>query len=111
MNVTVAVAALAVLQGGPAVEKKNPTFEELVRMRVVWSVPGMDAVVTRRNLPYKTGDGAPLHMDVYTPPGPTPAAARGDPGPRGADPADRRERHGCLRVVRRARSPRPASSP
>jgi acetyl esterase/lipase len=71
VNVTVVVAALAVLQGGPAVEKKNPTFEELVRMRVVWSVPGMDAVVTRRNLPYKTGDGAPLQMDVYTPPGPS----------------------------------------
>ena len=41
---TTAVAALALLQGGPAVEKKNPTFEEMIRMRVVWSVPGMDAV-------------------------------------------------------------------
>ena len=68
---TTAVAALALLQGGPAVEKKNPTFEEMIRMRVVWSVPGMDAVVARRDLVYKTGDAAPLRMDVYAPPGPS----------------------------------------
>ena len=65
------VAALVLLQGGPAVEKKSPTFEEMIRMRIVWSVPGMDAVVSRRDLVYKkTGDGEPLRMDVYRPPGP-----------------------------------------
>lgn len=55
-------------------EKKTPPFEEMIRMRVVWSVPGMDAVSTRRDLVYKTGDGQPLQMDVYAPAGP--------PGPR-----------------------------
>jgi len=42
-------------------------------MRVVLTVPGMDAVSARRDLPYKTGDGTgakPLCMDVYSPPGP-----------------------------------------
>jgi acetyl esterase/lipase len=52
------------------VEKKMPPFEEMVRMRVVLSVPGMDAVSTRRDLVYKTAEGQPLHMDVYSPPGP-----------------------------------------
>jgi acetyl esterase/lipase len=52
------------------VEKKTPTFEELVRMPVVLSVPGMDAVSARRDLVYKTADGEPLHMDVYAPAGP-----------------------------------------
>jgi acetyl esterase/lipase len=52
------------------VEKKNPTFEEMIRMRVVFAVSGMDAVSARRDLVYKTAEGAPLHMDVYSPPGP-----------------------------------------
>jgi acetyl esterase/lipase len=42
----------------------------MIRMRIVVSIPGMDAVVARRNLVYKTADGEPLHMDVYSPPGP-----------------------------------------
>jgi acetyl esterase/lipase len=52
------------------VEKKSPPFEEMIRMRIVWSVPGMDAVSTRRGLVYKTADGESLHMDVYAPAGP-----------------------------------------
>ncbi len=51
-------------------EKKAPSFEEIVRMRMVLSVPGMDAVNARRDLVYKTADDQPLHMDVYSPPGP-----------------------------------------
>ena len=70
MTLALALAALAALQGGQTVEKKNPTFEEMVRMRVVLSVPGMDQVSVRRNVVYKTADGEPLHMDVYSPPGP-----------------------------------------
>jgi acetyl esterase/lipase len=71
MKLPAVFAVLAVLSGGQAVEKKTPTFEEIVKMRVVWSVPGMDAVAVRRHVAYKTGDaGAPLHMDVYSPPGP-----------------------------------------
>jgi len=69
------------------VEKKNPPFEEMIRMRVVLSVPGMDAVSARRDLTYKTADGEPLHMDVYSPAGPpAPRAAviliHGGPIPR-----------------------------
>jgi acetyl esterase/lipase len=70
VNPLFAVVALAMLQEGPAAGKKTPTFEELVRMRVVWSVPGMDEVVARRELVYKTTPDGPLHMDVYAPPGP-----------------------------------------
>lgn len=50
-------------------EKKTPPFEEMIRMRVVLEVPGMDAVSARRNLEYKTADGRPLQMDVCTPAG------------------------------------------
>ena len=56
--------------GGPAVEKKLPPFEEMIRMRVVLSVPGMDAVSVQRDLVYKTAEGQALQMDVYSPPGP-----------------------------------------
>jgi acetyl esterase/lipase len=52
-------------------EKDNPPLAEIVRMRVVLSVPGMDAVTVRRDLVYKTADGQPVHMDVYSPPGPS----------------------------------------
>ena len=54
-------------------EKKNPTFEEMVRMPIVLRVPGTDAVDVRRNVVYRTAGGQPLHMDVYSPPGPRPA--------------------------------------
>jgi acetyl esterase/lipase len=57
------------------VEKKNPSFAEMVRMRIVVSMPGMDAVEVRRNVVYRTADGEPLHMDVYSPPGPRRARA------------------------------------
>jgi acetyl esterase/lipase len=65
-------------------EKKNPTLEEMIRMRVVWSVPGMDAVVTRRNTVYKRSDAGPLHFDLYAPPnasGPRPAVILVHGGP------------------------------
>jgi acetyl esterase/lipase len=49
------------------VEKKNPSFEEMIRMRVVLRVPGMDEVGIRRDLVYKTASGEALHMDVFSP--------------------------------------------
>lgn len=39
-------------------------------MRVVLTIPGMDAVDARRELPYKDAGGQPLLMDLYSPPGP-----------------------------------------
>jgi acetyl esterase/lipase len=56
---------------GQSMGRETPSLAEMVRMRVVLSVPGMDAVDVRRDLVYKTADGQPLHMDVYTPPGPS----------------------------------------
>ena len=68
-------------------EKKDPTFEEMVRMRVVLRVPGMDATRVRRDVVYRTAAGQPLHMDVYSPAGlprPRPAVllVHGGPVPR-----------------------------
>ncbi len=51
-------------------EKKMPPFEEMVRMRIVLSIPGMDAVTARRDVVYKTAGADALKMDVYSPPGP-----------------------------------------
>jgi len=51
-------------------EKRNPPFQEMVRMRVVLRVPGMDATEVRRDVVYRTVAGQPLHMDVYSPAGP-----------------------------------------
>ncbi len=54
-------------------EKKTPTLEEMLRMRVVLRVPGMDATRVRRDLVYRTVAGQALRMDVYSPAG-TPRA-------------------------------------
>ena len=51
--------------------KENPSFEEMRQMRIVYSVPGMDALGIQRNLEYKIADGQPMHMDIYTPQGPS----------------------------------------
>jgi acetyl esterase/lipase len=50
-------------------ENKNPSREDMIRMRIVFSVPGMDAVNVRRDVIYKSAQGEPLHMDIYSPPG------------------------------------------
>ncbi len=68
-------------------EKEHPSLAEIVRMRAVLSVPGMEAVSVRRDLVYKTADGQPLHLDLYSPPGslrPRPAVVliHGGPTPR-----------------------------
>lgn len=47
-----------------------PPFEEMVRLPVVYTLPGMDTARVQKNLVYKTaGEAAtpPLHMDVYAP--------------------------------------------
>jgi hypothetical protein len=41
----------------------------MVRMRIVFRMAGMDAVEVRRNVVYRSADGQPLHLDVYSPPG------------------------------------------
>ncbi|HEX6739776.1 MAG TPA: alpha/beta hydrolase [Vicinamibacteria bacterium] len=56
--------------------KELPPFDELVKMRVVYRLPGMEAVTVRRGLVYKTDGDARLEMDVYAPPGLEPGARR-----------------------------------
>lgn len=47
--------------------KPAPSFEEIVRARIVHRVPGTDRVRVDRNRPYKTVSGAALLADVYRP--------------------------------------------
>jgi acetyl esterase/lipase len=56
--------------------KPMPPFEEMVRMPVVYRVPGMDKVVVRRNHVYKTAGKTPLELDVYMPAGLAPGERR-----------------------------------
>ena len=95
-----AMLALAVLQGGQIVEKKNPAFEEMIRMRVVFSVPGMDAVSVPRSRVQDCGRSAAAHGPLL-PVRATATAAGCGAHPRGANSQDRRQEHGGLRLVRR----------
>ena len=52
-----------------------PPFEQLIRMEVVYRVPGMADVVPRREVPYAAPGGETLTMDIYPPPG-VPAGSR-----------------------------------
>jgi len=44
-----------------------PTPEEMYKMRIVYAVPGMEAVTVRRDVVYKTAGQTELKMDVYSP--------------------------------------------
>jgi len=48
--------------------KPMPPFEEMTRLRVVYSLPGMDQAGVQRDVVYRKIGEAPLKMDVYTPP-------------------------------------------
>lgn len=50
-------------------ENTPPTLAELIRLRIVYSVAGMENVTVRRDLVYKTAADEALHMDIYSPPG------------------------------------------
>ena len=45
-----------------------PPFEQMVKMRVVYSVPGMERADVQRDLVYAVHEGTSLAADVYTPP-------------------------------------------
>jgi acetyl esterase/lipase len=53
---------------------KEPTLEEIKRMRIVYSVPGMAQASVKKNLKYKTVGDLQLEMDVYSPRKLTPGA-------------------------------------
>jgi acetyl esterase/lipase len=42
---------------------------DMLRKRLVYQIPGMEAATVRREVPYREGGDVTLHMDVYTPPG------------------------------------------
>jgi acetyl esterase/lipase len=67
---------------------------DIFKRRVVYSVPGMDGVRARRDLPFQSGD-ATLKMDLYLPKGsaprsgwPTVVFIHGGPVPPGITPKD-----------------------
>lgn len=47
---------------------EKPARHEITRKRVLFEVPGMDAVTVRRDITYRTTDAGVLTMDVYGPP-------------------------------------------
>jgi acetyl esterase/lipase len=73
--------------------KPAPSFEELVRLRIVYRVPGTDRVHVDHARSYKSASGGALFADVYTPadaPAPCPAVVlvHGGPVPAGSTPKD-----------------------
>ena len=64
------LAALGALASfASAQEKKAMTFDEIIKLPLVYSVPGMDRVEVRKDLTYRTVGGTALKMDAYLPPG------------------------------------------
>ncbi|PYQ14809.1 MAG: alpha/beta hydrolase [Acidobacteria bacterium] len=68
-----------------------PPLPDFVRLRVVYTVPGMDRVRVERDRVYREAAGSRLEMDVYRPADATPGASRpvvilihGGPVPPGA---------------------------
>ena len=59
-----ALGALVVRKGWA---QPDPSFEEIIRRPVVYSVPGMADVRVRDGLVYKTVQDSPLHFDWYAP--------------------------------------------
>jgi dienelactone hydrolase len=55
-------------------EEMAPT--ELAKLRVRYSIPGMEAVTVRRDLPYRTTEAGSLTFDVYYPAGAEPGERR-----------------------------------
>lgn len=48
---------------------QNPSFEEMIKLPIVYSIPGMDRSAVRRDVVYKTAGETSLLMDVYRPGG------------------------------------------
>src|SRR5512135_1030404 len=47
-----------------------PSFEQVIRMEIVYRVPGMETVFLRRGVPYANPGGEALMFDLYRPAGP-----------------------------------------
>jgi len=55
-------------------EEMPPT--ELAKLRVAYSIPGVEAVTVQRDLPYRETESGSLTFDVYYPPGVAPGERR-----------------------------------
>jgi acetyl esterase/lipase len=62
---TVADARLA---RGDAIMSADTPQDHISKKRVVYTMPGMDAVTVRRDVPYRITDAGALTMDLYYPP-------------------------------------------
>ena len=55
-------------------EEMPPT--ELAKMTIVYSIPGVESVAVRRDVPYRDSESGPVTYDVYHPPGAAPGEQR-----------------------------------
>ena len=62
-------AARAAADEGEESDPNPPWLRELAPRRILYSVPGMDAAVPRKDIAYKQVDGAELTMDLWAPAG------------------------------------------
>ena len=60
----------------PQDKKPAPSFDEIVKMPLVYSVPGMDRAEIQKDIAYRTAGETTLKMDVYAPSGLGPAERR-----------------------------------
>lgn len=75
MRMLIAVLALVPLGLPSRAEEPAGPPEDLLKRRVVYSVPGMERVRVRRDLTYRSAETA-LKMDLYLPKGAAPPAGR-----------------------------------
>jgi acetyl esterase/lipase len=61
------MSALGALAARTGRAQAPPAADDMTRLPVVYSVPGMANVRVREGLVYKTVTGSPLHFDVYEP--------------------------------------------
>jgi acetyl esterase/lipase len=66
-SLAAAARAQAQERSVPPQEKPMPPFEEMLKMRVVHALPGMERAA-RRSVVYSGPHDPPLHADVYAPP-------------------------------------------
>jgi acetyl esterase/lipase len=66
---TVSAAQSSAADRQPSREEQERAFIAAVMKPLVYRVPGMEQVQTRKDIPYRTVAGKPMLADVYSPPG------------------------------------------
>jgi hypothetical protein len=67
-RLSAAVLGLSLVCAARGLPAPPKPVHEVTSQSVVYAVPGMDRVVARRDVPYKTADGVELKLDLYDPP-------------------------------------------